>query len=245
MNRSLALGVGVLATALAWEVLARLGTLGPSFASLSSVVAYAFAPEHRAILGDATARTGAEALAGLVAGGGAGIAIAALGIIVPPLGPGLAWFASIVNGIPILAVAGVCVLALPRDATPSVVAALAAAFVVFVAATAGLATAPSAERDLFRVLGAARSATLARLLAPRALPPLIAGIRAAAPSAVVGAIVGEWFAAERGLGPQLFAAMQNYQIAQLWASALAGAMLAIVAYALLGLLAGVIEERFA
>ncbi len=235
---------GVVATALLWELIGRSGLFGSSWAPLSAVLAYAFAPEHRALLLGALARTGGEALLGLVIGSCAGIALASVAVIVPRLGPGLASFASLVNGIPIIAVAGVCVLTLPRDVTPIVVASLAAAFIVFVATASGLASAPPVQRDLFRVLGASGAATFARLSLPNALPGVLDGLRSAAPSAVVGAIVGEWFAAESGLGPLLVAAMQNYAIDQLWAVALAGALLSIAAYAVLGALRALVTERF-
>jgi NitT/TauT family transport system permease protein len=236
---------GIVATALAWELIGRTGLFGSSWAPLSAVLAYAFAPEHRALLLDALARTGTEALAGLFIGSAAGFALASLAVLVPPLARGLGAFASLVNGIPIIAVAGVCVLTLPRAATPIVVAALAVGFIVFVATSAGLASTLAVQRDLFSVLGASRGATFRRLSIPTALPSLLDGLRSAAPSAVVGAIIGEWFVAERGLGPLLVAAMQNYAIDQLWAVALTGALLSIGAYALLGALRAFVAGRYA
>ena len=246
MNRAQRLPIlaGIVATAALWEIIGRTQAFGTSWAPLSAVIAYAFAADHRALLADAIAHTGLEALLGLAIGSCAGIALASVAVIVPPLAPGLGAFASLVNGIPIIAVAGVCVLTLPRDATPVVVAALAVGFIVFVATSAGLTSAPLVQRDLFAVLGATRFATFRRLYVPSALPALIDGLRSAAPSAVVGAIIGEWFAAERGLGPMLVAAMQNYAIEQLWATALAGALLSIAAYIVLGLLRGAVAARF-
>jgi NitT/TauT family transport system permease protein len=194
-------------------------------------------------LSNAILQTGAEAATGLVIGSLAGIVLAALAVLVPALARGLNALASLVNGIPIIAVAGVCVLTLPRDATPIVVAALAVGFIVFVATSAGLNAAVASARDLFAVLGATRWATFARLLVPTALPAILDGLRSAAPSAMVGAIVGEWFAAERGLGPLLVAAMQNYAIDQLWAVALAGGLLSMLAYAVLGVVRAAVERR--
>jgi NitT/TauT family transport system permease protein len=115
---------------------------------------------------------------------------------------------------------------------------------VFVATASGLASALPVQVELFTVFGASRLATFARLALPSALPALVNGLRSAAPSAVVGAIIGEWFSAERGLGPMLVAAMQNYQIDQLWATALAGSLLSIVAYVVFGALRGALDARF-
>ena len=246
MTRSptVSLVAGVIATALVWELLGRVHAFGSSWAPLSAVAAYALASEHRALLLDALARTGAEALAGLAIGSCAGIALASIAVVVPPLARGLAAFAGLVNGIPIIAVAGVCVLTLPRNATPVVVAALAVGFIVFVATSAGLAASLPVQRDLFAVLGATGPVTFRCLFVPSAVPALLDGLRSAAPSAVVGAIIGEWFASERGLGPLLVAAMQNYAIDQLWAVALAGSLLSVFAYAALGALRTAVEKRF-
>ena len=101
------------------------------------------------------------------------------------------------------------------------------------------------HRDVFAVLGASRLTTFVRLDLPAAIPALLDGVRSAAPAAVVGAIVGEWFAAETGLGPMLVASMQNYAIAQLWAIALAATLLSIALYSLLGALRTAALEQLA
>jgi ABC-type nitrate/sulfonate/bicarbonate transport system permease component len=234
---------GVVAVALLWEIIGRTHLFGSTWPALTAVIAYLIAPEHTALLASAVARTGTEALAGLIAGTLAAIGLAALSALVPVAAPGLGAFASIVNGIPIIAVAGVCVLTLPRDATPIVVAALAVGFIVFVASTAAFTTASATHRDLFTVLGASRLATFLRLDVPGAVPAIVDAVRSAAPASVVGAIVGEWFASEHGLGPLLVAAMQNYAIDQLWAVALAGTLLSVVLYVALGAIRSVAAAR--
>ena len=93
------------------------------------------------------------------------------------------------------------------------------------------------------MLGATRFATFLRLDIPGAVPAIVDGVRSAAPAAVVGAIVGEWFASEHGLGPLLVAAMQNYAIDQLWAVALSGTLLSIALYTVLGALRSVACAR--
>jgi ABC-type nitrate/sulfonate/bicarbonate transport system permease component len=59
-------------------------------------------------------------------------------------------------------------------------------------------------------------------------------LQLSAPVSMVGAIIGEWFAAENGLGPLLVNAMQNYQIDLLWSAALIGALISAAAYFALG-----------
>jgi NitT/TauT family transport system permease protein len=237
--------VGLAALAAGWEVIGRLHVFGTTWPTLGAVLAYVAVPANQALLASAALRTGGEALAGLAVGSTAAIVLASIGVLVPATAPGLGAFASLVNGIPVIAIAGVCVLTLPRDATPVVVAALAVAFIVFVASSAALTTSSSTNRDLFAVLGASRITTFVRLDVPGAILGIVDGLRTAAPVAVVGAIVGEWFAAEHGLGPLLVASMQNYAIDQLWATTLAGTLLSVILYCLLGGLRAVAGARLA
>jgi NitT/TauT family transport system permease protein len=245
MNRIVSAVLGAIVALAAWEILGRVHALGATWPPFSSVVVYLVAPEHRALLLDAVAHTAAEAAIGLCIGSCAGIALASLAALIPAAADGLAAFAGLVNGIPVVAVAGICVLTLPRDATPLVVAALAVGFVVFVGAAAGFGSAVGAHRDLFAVFGASRATTFGRLFVPSALPAIVDALRSAAPLAVVGAIIGEWFAAERGLGPMLIAAMQNFAVDQLWAVALLSALLSIAGYTLLGAVRAAVTERYA
>jgi NitT/TauT family transport system permease protein len=244
VNRAVTVMAGIAAVAVLWELIGRLQFFGTTWPTLGAVGAYALAPGHRELLAAATLRTGAEALAGLALGSLVAMVLAGVGVLVPAAAAGLNAFAGIVNGIPVIAIAGVCVLTLPRDATPVVVAALAAGFIVFVASTAALRASSSAHRDVFAVLGASRLTTFGLLDVPAAVPAVLDGMRSAAPAAVVGAIVGEWFASEHGLGPMLVAAMQNYAIAQLWAVALAGTLTSIALYAALGTLRAAAGPRF-
>jgi len=242
---ALAGAVGVAAFALAWELAGRAHALGASWPPLSAVVAYALDPAHRALLAAALATTAREAGAGYLAGACAATLLAALALVVPGAAPGLERFAAVVNGVPVIAVGSICAVTFPPSVNPVLVAALGTFFLVFVAATAGFAAAPRAHRELFAALGASRAVTFRRLAIPAAVPALVDGLRFAAPVAVVGAIVGEWFAGDRGLGPLLVNAMQNYQIALLWAAALLGALLSALAYGALGVVRRAAVRRFA
>lgn len=164
--------------------------------------------------------------------------------LVPALAPGLERFAAVVNGIPVVAVGSLCAVTFPPSVNPAIVAALATFFIAFVASVAGLESPSTTHRALFAALGAGRGATFALLEVPAALPAVADGLRASAPIAIVGAIIGEWFASDRGLGPILVNAMQNYQVELLWSAALSGAALAAAAYLVLGALAAAAAGRF-
>jgi NitT/TauT family transport system permease protein len=58
----------------------------------------------------------------------------------------------------------------------------------------GLRSVEPALRDLFRLYGARRLATLRKLELPSALPSIVTGLRIASGLSVIGAIVGEFVA---------------------------------------------------
>lgn len=235
---------GLVLLLVGWEAAGHFGWLGPSWPPFSSVVAYAAGADNRALLAGAAFHTLGEAAAGFSCGAAAGCGFALLAVLLPPAGPGIDRLAAIVNGIPVIAVGSVCAVTLPAAVNPVVVAGLAVFFLVFVAAAAGLSATPAAPGDVLRVLGASRPVTFRLLQLPAALPAVAAGLQLSAPVALVGAIIGEWFAADAGLGPLLVNAMQNYQIDLLWSAALAGALMSAAAYFMLGTVARAAARRY-
>ena len=76
------------------------------------------------------------------------------------------------------------------------------------------------------------------------MPAFVDGLRLAAPGAVLGAILGEWFGAPRGLGLLIVSAMQNFQIALLWSAALLAATVSILAFVAFGALERFVVARY-
>jgi NitT/TauT family transport system permease protein len=243
-QRVLAGACGLAGLIALWEIAGRLGWLGPSWPPFSRVAAYIGAPEHRGLLAAAALQTLGEAALGFAIGSAAGCALALVAVLVPATSLGMERFAAIVNGIPVIAVGSICAVTLPAAVNPVVVASLAVFFMLFIASAAGFAATPAAQRDVLRVLGASRAATFARLQLPAAVPSIADGLCLSAPISVVGAIIGEWFSAERGLGPLLVNAMQNYQIDLLWSAAALGALISTGAYLLLGALQRAAARRY-
>jgi NitT/TauT family transport system permease protein len=98
---------------------------------------------------------------------------------------------------------------------------------------------------LFTVLGASRLQRLWRLDLPAALPALSSGLKLAVPVSLIGAVIGEWFGAPRGLGVLIVNAMQNFQIPLLWSAVTLIAASSLTLYALLTLLERACYARFA
>ena len=77
--------------------------------------------------------------------------------------------------------------------------------------------------------------TLRKVRLQAALPSLFAGLRIAAPSALLGAIIGEYLGASAGLGALLIQSQTSFQVTETWGIAVFIAALAGVAYALTSL----------
>jgi NitT/TauT family transport system permease protein len=80
------------------------------------------------------------------------------------------------------------------------IAAIIAFFPFYVNALTGILTVDEDAREMFRSLGASRWQTFTSLMVPGSLPIMFAGLKTAAGLALVGAVVGEFISAERGLG---------------------------------------------
>lgn len=74
----------------------------------------------------------------------------------------------------------------------------------------GLTEVSPHQLELFRALTANRWQTFYKLRVPNALPVIFAGLRVAITLAVVGAIVGEYVGANRGLGALIIATQGNF-----------------------------------
>jgi NitT/TauT family transport system permease protein len=81
-----------------------------------------------------------------------------------------------------------------------VICALIVFFPVAVATMVGIRSVDAGLLELGRALRATRLQVLWTLEVPAALPSILGGMRVGVTLAVVGAIVGEWAGAERGLG---------------------------------------------
>ena len=233
--RSLALGAsGIALTVATWEIIGRTGAFGRTFPPFTAIVDTLTDPGRRDLFGRALGATVDSAVKGFVFGVIIGVAAAALGVVVPGLREGLDRLAAVVHAIPLIALGPFLIVTLSREGTPTAIATLAVVFNVFVAASAGLRAASEQHHDVLSVLGADRRTRFRHLQLPAALPAIADGLKLAAPAAVLGAILGEWFGAPRGVGIVIVSALQNYQIELLWSAAMLGAGLSLLAFTVFG-----------
>jgi NitT/TauT family transport system permease protein len=105
------------------------------------------------------------------------------------------------QAIPIVAIAPLLVIWLkPGILSKILITALIVFFPILVNMVVGLRAVPEDLYDLMRSLQASRWQTLRYLEIPAALPVFLGGLRIGATLAVIGAVVGEFVGADRGLG---------------------------------------------
>jgi NitT/TauT family transport system permease protein len=132
----------------------------------------------------------------------------------------------------------------PRQVTPIVLATLTVYFTMFLSASVGFASTPPAREALLTTLGSSALKRFWRVQFPSAVPTLLAGLKFAAPTAFLGAILGEWFGTESGIGPIIVIAMQNFRIELLWAAALVITVTSMIVYGLLSVGERVAGDRY-
>jgi NitT/TauT family transport system permease protein len=168
-----------------------------------------------------------EALGGFALGSGVALIAATLMAHSRPLERALLPIAILVKVTPVVAVAPLFVIWFGFGAAPKIlIAALITFFPTLVNAITGLRAVDRAALDVLRSVNASRREVFFGLRVPSAMPYLFAAFRVAVPLAVIGAVVGEWFSADRGLGAVIIVAHSNLDMPTLFG--------AIVTLALIG-----------
>jgi NitT/TauT family transport system permease protein len=236
---------GAVLLVVAAQLIGQFQLAGRAWPPLTDVVSYASTPAGVSLLARNTLVTLSSAGMGFVLGVVVAVLGAALALLVPLFRPGLDRFAAILHAVPTIALAPLLITTVGRENAPAVIAGLAVGFVMFVTMTSAFSSAKAAEQDVFSVFGSSRLQRLVRLEVPQAVPAFFDGLTLAAPAAVLGATIGEWFGAPMGLGLLLVSAMQNYQMPLLWAAALSATLVSLAAYLLFVQLQRLASRRFA
>ncbi|HIC88215.1 MAG TPA: ABC transporter permease subunit, partial [Anaerolineae bacterium] len=86
--------------------------------------------------------------------------------------------------------------------------------------------------ELMHTLNAKERQLFWKMRVPYSLPYLFTSFKITSSAAVLGAIIGEWMGAWRGLGAVIVQAMYNMRGDQLWAAMTVATLLSILAYVL-------------
>ena len=227
-----------------WQVIGHFQLAGLSWPPLTAVLQYLFDPDRHALFLRAIDATLRSTIAGYLIGALTGIGLASIAYTLPMLQRGSDRFAAVVNSIPSIALGPIFLILISREATPAGVASIHVFFIVYVSMNSGLASTSQAHEDLFSALGSSRLKRFLRLNFPSAVPAIASGLRLSWPAALIGAIIGEWFGAPRGIGILIINSMQNFQINLLWSAVLLAAMASLFFFGMLTLVERAAYRRF-
>lgn len=142
-------------------------------------------------------------------------------------------YAVLLQTIPIIAIAPIVILTLGRGfQSVALVSCVISLFPIITNTTTGLLQIDPDLVDLFRLNRATRFQMLIKLRMPSALPYLISGIRIASGSAIVGAIVGEFFlsAGPTGLGSLIQGKVASFSMPELYAVVVVATLLGTIVF---------------
>jgi len=228
-----------------WQWAGKAGVAGTTLPALSDVVTTLLNPAQAPLLTRSAVATLASAGKGLFFGGSLAILLAIIMHLLPPLSPGLDRLALLVNATPPIAIGPILIVVFSRSQTPAVLAGIQVFFLFYVATSSGLASASPSLQRVMKGLGASRWKRLVHLELPAALPHLASGLKAAVSASFLGAILGEWFGAPRGLGLVILNAMENFQIREMWAAVVVAAAMSLAAFLLATGIEKAVTRRFA
>ena len=217
-----------------WEVLVRVLKVRPITLPPPSAVITELASEWAFYL-DHALFTLMTTLAGFVLA-------AVIGVLLATLLVSSRWFEHTVyplivglNSIPKVAIAPIFVIWMGTGSQPKIaIAFLVAVFAVIVDAMHGLRSVSADVMDLGRVLKGSPLQFFFKVRLPGALPSILAGFKVAISLSLVGAIVGEFVASQKGLGYVILSAQGTFDTTRVFAAVL---MLAVMGLALYGAIA--------
>lgn len=135
------------------------------------------------------------------------------------------------QSVPVVAIAPLLVIWFgPGLFSKVLISALIVFFPVLVNTVVGLRSVSDDLRDLMRSLQATRWQTFALLELPAALPVFLGGLRIGATLSVIGAVVGEFVGADRGLGFMINRARGQYDTALVFVAVLMLVFMAVTLY---------------
>ena len=226
------------ALVLLWEwlvyVLAIPGFILPPPSAIARTFVLGFATG--AFLPD-LAVTATEAIGGFLIGSFAGVLLGALIVMFPLMERIVYPYVVALQTVPKVAIAPLFVVWFGFGMTSKlVVVVLVSLFPVLVNMIAGLRSVDQDRLDLLGALSASRWQIFWHLRFPHALPYLFAGLNTAVVLSVIGAIVGEFVGAQKGIGFRILQANYNLDIAGVFSLFAVLSLLGLSMYATLRLI---------
>ncbi|MER6942896.1 ABC transporter permease subunit [Nonomuraea sp. NPDC000554] len=233
--------VGVVALVALWWLLAVTVFAGGGAVPTPWAVLSGMAHDGWAFYWPNASATLGAALQGFLWGNGLALAVAVVVLLVPRLEAVATQLAVISYCIPLLAIGPIILVVFGGQAAVVFLAAISVFFTTLIGALLGLRSADRASLDVITVYGGGKLAKLRHVQVISALPSTFAGLKISAPSALLGAIIGEYLGSnDQGLGVSLMISQQQFQVSRTWGLALVAGLIAGLGYALVAVVARVV-----
>ena len=197
----------------------------------------------RALIAEHTLVTATEVILGLIIGAGLGIITAISLASSQTMRRVFLPLLVFTQAVPVFALAPILTLWFGYGIGSKIImAVLIIYFPVTSAFHDGLMRSNKGVLDLAKTMGATKSQIMRRIQIPSALPSLGSGLRLAAVYAPIGAVIGEWVGASRGLGYLMLLANGRAKIDLMFASLIVLAIFAVLLHYFVGFLASRMEK---
>ena len=227
------------AVLVAWEVFVRAAGISRLLLPAPSEIASTLV-RQAGLLAQMGAITATEFVLGFALSAVVGIPLGALLVYARPVEQAIYPLLVASQTIPKAAIAPIFVVWMGAGLTSKVLIAFTIAFFPIVIDTAiGLRSTPAEVMHMIRSMGATPFQVFWFVRFPSALPAIFGGLKVASTLAVVGAVVGEFVSAEKGLGYLVLVANGELNTTLVFASVVTLSLLGVAFYFLLELI-----ERF-
>lgn len=216
-----------------WEALVRGLDVPPWLLPAPSDIAVRFVRATNLLYH--TGLTVLEALAGFAASAVIGITLSALIVHSRFLERGVFPYIIVSNAIPIIAVIPLLTIWFGYGLAPKImIASIITFFPIVTNTTRGLQSADRRILDFMRSINATRREVFFKVQLPSAVPYIFAGFKIAASLSLVGAVVAEFYGADRGLGYLVITSATQLRTDLLFVSIIVLAALGVSLFALFG-----------
>ncbi|MGG1879819.1 MULTISPECIES: ABC transporter permease [Paenibacillus] len=176
-------------------------------------------------------------LIGFLIGTGTGIVISLALHLIPMLRKALYPLLILSQNVPTIALAPLLMIWFGFGMLPKIIViTLVCFFPVAVAALDGLARTDRTMLNYMKMTGAGTWQIFTKLELPHALPSIFSGLRIAATYSVMGAVIGEWIGADRGIGYYMMLQRAGYRTDRVFVAILIIVLLSLLMVALIALL---------
>ena len=235
--------IGAVILVALWEILALtvFHKVGSGVPTPTSVVSKFWSDYRHGLYGVNLRQTMKEAATGYVVANVLAIVLAISFVQLPIVEKALLRIAIASYCLPIIAIGPILTFVLHGDAPKSALAGLLVFFPTLVGCVVGLRSADRATLDVITAAGGGSWTQLFKVRLRAALPSTFAALQVAAPSAILGAIVGEYLGRQdTGLGILMINAEGALETARIWGIALVATGIAGILYALTGVLGRIV-----